>query len=67
MLPNAGVMPSSLDTAKEGEADVPDIHAASVDELHEAFDLYDTKGAGKLGLAVKEYLATSRSGLDALL
>lgn len=29
------------------KADIPDIHAESVEELREAFDLFDTKGAGK--------------------
>lgn len=28
------------------KADIPDIHAESVQELREAFDLFDTKGAG---------------------
>lgn len=29
------------------KADIPDIHAESVEELREAFELFDTKGAGK--------------------
>lgn len=30
------------------KADIPDIHSESVEELREAFDLFDTKGAGAL-------------------
>lgn len=28
------------------KADIPDMHAESVQELREAFDLFDTKGTG---------------------
>lgn len=43
MFSHAGVMPSSRKAAK---ADIPDIHEETVEELREAFDLFDTKGAG---------------------
>lgn len=36
-------MPSSW---KQAKADIPDIHAESIEELREAFDLFDTKGEG---------------------
>lgn len=39
-------MSSTKATAK---ADIPDIHAESVQELREAFDLFDIKGAGEWG------------------
>lgn len=29
------------------KADIPDIHAESVEELREAFDMFDTAGAGE--------------------
>lgn len=33
--------------AVKSKADIPDIHAESIEELREAFDLFDIKGVGK--------------------
>lgn len=48
-----GVMPSSR---KELKADIPDIHAESIEELREAFDLFDTKGAGMLQRSERSWI-----------
>ncbi|CAN0445648.1 unnamed protein product, partial [Ectocarpus sp. 12 AP-2014] len=40
---------SSRKTA--AKADIPDIHPESVEELREAFDLFDTKGAGEIPMS----------------
>lgn len=40
----AWMMPSSRKATK---ADILDIHAEGIEELREAFDLFDTKGKGK--------------------
>lgn len=33
--------------AVKSKADIPDIHAESIEELREAFELFDVKGVGK--------------------